>query len=64
MIWLTEIQANDPITGEIQIWAGPEIEANTEQQAIDYCNSNGLGYCKVIGCYDEASELISGICEN
>jgi hypothetical protein len=47
--WLTEIQAVDPIDGEMKSWSGPNIKANTIEEAKAYCDNNGLGYCKVIG---------------
>jgi len=49
MIWITEIKAVDPATGEIETWAGPRIQADTKEDARNYCDSNGLGYCKIIG---------------
>ena len=49
MIWLTEIQAINPETGEICTWSGPRIEADTISEAKDYCDRNGLGYCHVVG---------------
>ncbi len=47
--WLTEIRALDPSDGEIKTWAGPRIPAITFGFAEQYCQNNGLGYCKVIG---------------
>lgn len=49
MIWLTEIKAINPDTGELCKWSGPRIEADTMNEANDYCNRNGLGYCHVVG---------------
>jgi len=48
--WCTEIKAidpNDPDRGII-IWCGPEVEANTLEEAEKYCQER-LGYCKVVG---------------
>jgi hypothetical protein len=50
-IWLTEILAIDPNNPERGLvkWCGPDIKALTEQHAKEYCQNNGLGYCRVIG---------------
>ena len=47
--WVTEIIALNPLTGNTCIWEGPNIEAETLEEAEEYCQLNGLGYCKVIG---------------
>lgn len=48
--WVTEIQAIDPHTGRGLItWCGPEVPGLTLKHAEQYCQQNGLGYCKVIG---------------
>jgi len=47
--YATEIRALDPISGEMRTFAGPHIEAESEQAANDYCQTNGLGYCLVTG---------------
>lgn len=51
MIWITEIKAVDPATGKVCKWCGPRIEADSKEDAQNYCNSNGLGYCEIIGKY-------------
>ena len=33
----------------MKLWGGPNIEAETQKAAEEYCQENGLGYCKVIG---------------
>lgn len=48
-IWLTEIMAIDPNDGKLKKWCGPDIKAFTPTLAEQYCQQNGLGYCKVIG---------------
>lgn len=45
----TEIQAIDPKDGKLKRWVGPPIPANTWEEAEDYCQKNGLGYCEVTG---------------
>jgi len=49
--WCTEIKAIDPNAPDkgIILWCGPEVEANTLEEAKKFCQDNGLGYCKVIG---------------
>lgn len=49
--WVTEVTSIDPANIERGIvrWAGPEIEAETHQDAERYCHENGLGYCRVKG---------------
>lgn len=57
--WVTEIRAMDPCTNEMKAWLGPYITAPTWEDAIAYCQRNGLGYCKITG------QLISEIpCED
>lgn len=47
--WVTEIKAQDPFTGELKIYGGPNVPGFTYKDAEAYCQMNGLGYCKVIG---------------
>ena len=47
--WVTSIMALDPITNEMKKWCGPEVFGETLKDAEDYCQNNGLGYCKVEG---------------
>ena len=50
MRWATEILAIDPNSDRgIVKWEGPNIEAETHEEAERYCQENGLGYCKVLG---------------
>ena len=49
MIFLTSILAISPLDGELTEFAGPDIEADSFDEAIEYCQENGLGYCKVEG---------------
>lgn len=49
MKWfVTEIKALHPITGEMKIWGGPNVQGISAEQAQQWCNEN-LGYCKVVG---------------
>lgn len=45
----TLIKAVDPETNELLTWQGPHIPAYTEEEAKDYVQRNGLGYCKITG---------------
>ena len=46
--YITEIQALDEY-GNIQKWAGPKIKAGSFEEAKQYCDDNGLGYCRIVG---------------
>lgn len=48
-LWVTEIRAIDPVDGEMKTWAGPNVPGISWGFAEQYCQDNGLGYCKVIG---------------
>ncbi len=48
-IWVTEIQAMSPTTGELTKYCGPEVKGISAKDAQAFCENNGLGYCKVIG---------------
>ncbi len=45
----TQIEAFLPGTDNIATFAGPIIYAATWDDAVLYCEFNGLGYCEVIG---------------
>lgn len=48
-IWLTELMAIDPKSGELKKWCGDDIEAPTHELAQKWCEENDKGYLKVIG---------------
>ena len=48
-IYVTLINAVDPKTGLLCHWVGPDIEAESFDDAVKYCQENGLGYCRVDG---------------
>ena len=48
-LWVTEIRAIDPTTSQMTTWGGPNVPGINLQDAEDYCQRNGLGYCKVMG---------------
>lgn len=49
LLFTTHIQAIDPKTGNMTTWSGPDVPAISFSDAQDYCERNGLGYCKVAG---------------
>ena len=49
MKYTTIIKAVDPKDGKIKTWGGPYIEAVSFEDARNYCQNNGLGYCIVVG---------------
>ena len=41
MKWfVTEIKALHPITGEMKIWGGPNVQGISAEQAQQWCNEN------------------------
>lgn len=54
-LYTTTIKAINPQTGKLCIFQGPNVLGVSFKTAQEYCNKNGLGYCKVDG------ELISEI---
>lgn len=48
-LYTTEIIAIDPLTGELTKYAGQYVPGISFKDAENYCQQNGLGYCKVIG---------------
>lgn len=51
--WTTEIIAIDPIDGQEKLWQGPYVPGRTIEEAMEYCQMNGLGYCQVVGKHIE-----------
>lgn len=49
MMWTTEILAIDPADGQLRLWQGPHVSGSSVEEATEYCQQNGLGYCKVAG---------------
>jgi hypothetical protein len=47
--YTTLIHAVCPHDGQIKTYFGPNIPAISFADAEDYCERNGLGYCKVLG---------------
>lgn len=47
-LWVTEIRAIDPLTGELKTYGGPNVPGINQADAERYCREN-LGMCKVLG---------------
>ncbi len=47
-LYTTEIQAIDPADGELKLWQGPNIEADSFEHAEQICLQK-IGYLKVTG---------------
>lgn len=48
-LYVTEIKAIKPSTGELKTYGGPNVPGISAEDAQNYCENNGLGYCKVLG---------------
>lgn len=48
-LYVTEIKALSPSSGEMRNYCGPNVPGISMETAQEYCEMNGLGYCKVIG---------------
>ena len=48
-MYTTEIEAVDPTTGKVEKYQGPNVPGQNEDEAREYCQKNGLGYCRVAG---------------
>ena len=48
-LYVTQIKAIDPADGEMKTWIGPNVPGISWADAEFYCETNGLGYCEVIG---------------
>lgn len=58
--YITQIKAICPHTGEMKTYSGPEVPGICFQDAQHYCDTNGLGYCEVIGLLVEEIEVKEG----
>jgi hypothetical protein len=48
-LYTTSILAIDPISMELTEYCGPHIPAISFDNAREYCDNNGLGYCFITG---------------
>jgi hypothetical protein len=48
-VFTTTIMAICPIDGELKRYAGQNVPGISFATAQEYCNQNGMGYCKVDG---------------
>lgn len=49
--WVTQIMAVHPKTGGLVAWIGPLVPGETEAEAQEHIDTNGLGYCRIVGQY-------------
>ena len=47
--YLTEFKAINPLTGDLETWAGPDIKATDEIRAFAFIQELGLNYLKIVG---------------
>jgi hypothetical protein len=47
-IYLTSINAIDPVDGHLKEWNGPQVVADSLQDAAAHCREH-LGYCRIEG---------------
>jgi len=47
--WCTTVYAKCAESGEMKSFFGPNIQAPTLKLAHDWCQNNGLGYCRIEG---------------
>ncbi len=50
-MYCTEISAYYHVTGKLLLWTGPLVPGTSFEDAQQYCEDNGLGYCKVNGIH-------------
>ncbi len=48
-LYTTTIMAVSPKTGKVTEYSGPHVPGISFADAKDYCEKNGLGYCRVSG---------------
>lgn len=48
-IYTTLVKAISPIDGKLKLYQGPNVPGISFDDAQNYCEINGLGYCKVEG---------------
>lgn len=55
--YLTKVRAINPQTGELDLYAGPNIYAADKKEARRILDATGLGYCEIIGRLVEVVDL-------
>lgn len=48
-LFTTSLKAIDPHDGILKNWCGPNVPGISFKDADNYCQENGLGYCKIEG---------------
>lgn len=48
-LYTTRIRAINPLNGEMAVFSGPYVPGISLEDARNYCQENGLGYCEVDG---------------
>lgn len=61
-LFVTEIRAIDPVSGELKTYCGPNVPGIDWADAERYCREN-LGMCKVIGVLVAEIPCIDGTYE-
>ena len=56
-LFLTEVHAIDPQDRKLKVFAGPEIVADSIEDAQEWCNENDLPYVRVVGEYVKQFEI-------
>lgn len=60
-IYTTTIKALCPNDGTLKTYGGPNVPGITFKDAENYCELNGLGYCKVDGLLISEIPIKDGI---
>lgn len=70
-LYTTKIRAICPKTGELKTYFGQNVPGISFESAQEYCELNGLGYCKVNGLlvaeidqYDHEKDIHYDIIKN
>lgn len=48
-VYLTEVTSECPVTGELKTYRGPNAYGISFADAREYCDRNGMGYCRIVG---------------
>ena len=61
--YMTQLRAVCAVTGDMKTFIGPDVPAISFEDADNYCQAQGLGYCRVIGVLvsEQSSDCSCGI---